>query len=56
MITEVEDLLFLRLYSLMTYIEGPETCEVLTKNVVHFDQLGGWQKTDVNRRLLIDFF
>ena len=29
---------------------------VLTKKVVHFDQLRQWQKTDVNRRLLMDSF
>ena len=27
----------------------------LIKEVVHFGQLRQWQKTDVNRRLLIDF-
>ena len=32
------------------------TLEVLTKKVVHFDQLTYWQMTDANRRLLIDFF
>ena len=32
------------------------TLEVLTNKVVHFDQLRHWQKTDVNGRLLIDFF
>ena len=31
------------------------TLEVLTEKVVHFDQLEHWKKTDVNRRLLIDF-
>ena len=31
------------------------TLEVLIKKVVHFDQLEHWKKTDVNRRLLIDF-
>ena len=30
--------------------------EVLTKKVAHFDQQRHLQKTDVNRRLLIDFF
>ena len=32
------------------------TLEVLMKEAVHLDQLRHWQKTDVNRRLLIDFF
>ena len=30
--------------------------EVLTKEVVHFDQLSPWQKTDVKGGLLIYFF
>ena len=37
-------LLLFRLYRLMTSIEGPWTCEVLTKKVIHFDQLRHWQK------------
>ena len=32
------------------------TLEVLMKEALHFDQLRHWQKTDANRRLLIDFF
>ena len=31
------------------------TLAVLIKEIVHFDQLRHWQKTDVNRRLLTDF-
>ena len=30
--------------------------EVLTKEVIHFDQVRHWQKIDVKRRLLIYFF
>ena len=32
------------------------TFEVLTKKVVHFKQPRYWQKTDVNRKPLIEFF
>ena len=32
------------------------TLKVLTSKVVHFDQLRYWHKTDVIRRLLIEFF
>ena len=37
---------------------GLETAnlEVLTKEIVHLDYLRHWQNTDVNRRLLVDFF
>ena len=32
------------------------TLDVLIKKVVYFDQMRHWQKTDINKRLLIDFF
>ena len=56
-------LLLFHLYGLMRwvsrlYIFFFETVirDVLTKKVVHFDQLRHWQKTNLNRRLLIGFF
>ena len=32
------------------------TLDVVTKNIVHVNQQMHWQKTDVNKRLLIEFF
>ena len=37
-------------------LEEATTLEVMTKEVLHFDQLRHWQKTGVNWRLLTDFF
>ena len=54
--------LFFDLYGMMTWIWRLQrffktvTLEVLTKKVAHFDQLRHWQKIDVNRKMLVDFF
>ena len=37
-------------------ISGSAILEILTKEVVRFDQLRHWQNTDVNERLLTDYF
>ena len=37
-------------------LEETTSLEVMTKKVLHFDQLRHWQNTGVNWRLLTDFF
>ena len=45
-----------RLYMDIETIEIFRNSQLVGTDNVHFDQLRHWQKTDVNRRLLIDFF